>query len=98
MGCGLRCVGVSKLIGVRKLPNDGIVPRRLEKLDRPAKDRIQQRSSVTNIKVERHQLASEMELRIVVERRAAVKPQPLLDRPRKHIAQGVKIKREIQRD
>src|SRR5437879_12482249 len=39
-----------------------------------------------------------MQLRIIVERTAEIKAQPLIDRPADHVAHGVKIKMQVERD
>jgi hypothetical protein len=51
---------------VGKLAEDGVVASRFEILHGPSEDRIEQRSSVPDIKIERHQMAPEMKLRIIV--------------------------------
>src|ERR1041384_7993599 len=87
-----------ELIGVWKLFQNWIVPSRLEKLERDRKHWVQPRACVTYIKIERRELVSQVQLRIVVERTADVIAQFLLDRPLEHIAHRVKIKMKIERD
>ena len=62
----------SKLVRVRKLPQDRIVPRRPQVFDHPAKDRIQQRIRVHDVQVEGDQFAVQMQLRLIVQRIAVV--------------------------
>src|SRR5204863_4840247 len=83
---------------VWKFFQNRIVPRRLEIFHSQPKDRIKPRSRVQHVEIERRQLVAEMQLRIIVERTAEVKAQPLIDRPTDHVAHGVKIKMQIERD
>src|SRR5438270_9151698 len=87
-----------ELIGVWKLFQDRIVPRRFEKFQRHGKNRVQPGARVSHVKIERPELMTEMQFRIVIERTADVGAQLLLDRPANHVAHCVKIKVEIERD
>ena len=51
-----------------------------------------------HVEIERRELMAEMEFWIVIERTTAVVAQPLIDRPTNHIAHGVEIKMQIERD
>src|SRR5262249_32522820 len=72
---------MSKLVRVRKALQDGIMPRRTEVFDHSTKDRIQEGIRVHDVQVERHQLAIQMKLRLIIERIAVVIFQPLLQCP-----------------
>src|SRR5207237_8498364 len=74
------------------------VPCRHEIFHCQSKDRIKPRSGMQHVKIERRQLVAEMQLRIIVERTAEIKAQPLIDRPTDHVAHGVKIKMQVERD
>ena len=63
---------LSKLVRVWESLQDGIVPRRPEVFDHPAKDRIQQRIGVHDVQIERDQFAVQMQLRFIIERVAVV--------------------------
>ena len=83
---------------VWKFSQNRIMPRRLEVFHGEVEDRIQQRSRVQHVKIERRELVAEMQFRIVIERTAAVGAQPLVDRPTNHVAHRIKIKMQIERD
>ncbi len=63
---------IAKLACVRKLLQHRIVSRWLQISYGMAEDRINQASGVPNVEIERDQIAAQMELRIVVQRTAAV--------------------------
>src|SRR5438477_7242396 len=87
-----------KFGGVGKFRQHWVVPRRFKQLHHTTENRIQQGLSMSDVEIERSQIAPEMELRIVVERAAAIKGQAVIDRPAQNVAQGVKIKMQIERD
>src|SRR5205085_4674945 len=87
-----------ELIGVWKLFQNRIVPRRFEKFQRDRKNRVQPGARVSHVKIERRELMTEMQFRIVIERTTDVVAQLLLDRPADHVAHCVKIQMEIERD
>ena len=74
------------------------MPGRLEIFHGEVEDRIQQPSRVQHVKIERPKFVPEMQFRIIIERTAVIVAQPLVDRPTDHVAHGVKIKMEIERD
>src|SRR5438132_12236266 len=51
-----------------------------------------------DVKVERHQLATEVKFWIVVERPAAIFLEAVLHRPDEHVAERVEIKMQVERD
>src|SRR5438132_6427515 len=51
-----------------------------------------------HVKIERCEIATKMQLRIVIERAATIKGQVIIDGPAQNVAQRVKIKVEIERD
>src|SRR5438270_1207444 len=51
-----------------------------------------------HVKIERREIATKMQLRVVIERAAAIKGQAIIDGPAQNVAQRVKIKVEIERD
>src|SRR4030095_8478313 len=57
---------LSELISVRKPPQDGGVTRRPEIFDRAAKYRIQKRICVHHVEVEGHELAIQVQLRLII--------------------------------
>src|ERR1700704_4459083 len=75
-----------------------IVTGRFEIFHRAPKYWIEEARSVAHVQIERHQLATEMQLRIVVQGIAAVIFQSLLERPGDDVAQSVKIEMQIERD
>lgn|ERR1700736_2239496 len=83
---------------VWKFSQNRIMPRRLEVFHGEVEDRIQQRSRVQHVKIERRKFVAEMQFRIVIQRTAAIEAQLLIDRPTDHVAHRVKIKMEIERD
>src|SRR5437016_12979509 len=87
-----------ELIGVWKLFQNRIMPRWFEKFQRHGKNRVQPGARVSHVKIERRELMTEMQFRIVIERTAHVGAQLLLDRPADHVAHRVKIQMEIERD
>src|SRR5205814_8702350 len=88
----------SKLIRVRKLLQDWVVARRPEVFEHSTKNRIQEWIRMRDVQIERHQLAIQMQLRLIIERVAVIIFQPLLQRPRDDVAQRVKVKVQIERD
>src|SRR5207253_7430291 len=88
----------SKMSCVWKFSQNRIMPCRLEIFHREAKDGIQERARVQNVKIERRELVAEMQFRIVVKRTAAVGAKALSDRPTDNVAHGVEIKMKIERD
>src|SRR5215831_15949740 len=58
--------GSSELIGIRKSPQNRIVPRRTEIFDNATKYWIEQSAGVPHVKVERDELMIQMQLRLVV--------------------------------
>ena len=83
------------MIRVRKLTQHGIVASRLEELEKAAENWIQHRLCVRNIKIERNEIATEMELGIVVKRTAAIILQSMFERPFNDVAQSIKIEVKI---
>src|SRR5205814_7893168 len=81
----------SKLIRVRKLLQDWVVARRPEVFEHSTKNRIQEWIRMRDVQIERHQLAIQMQLRLIIERVAVIIFQPLLQRPRDDVAQRVKV-------
>ena len=57
---------LSKLIGVGKSPQNSVVTRRAQVFDYATKRGIEQGAGVSHIKVEGHQLAIQMQLRLIV--------------------------------
>src|SRR5204863_685065 len=51
-----------------------------------------------HVKIERCEIATEMQLRIVIERATTIKSQAIIDGPGQDVAERVKIKVEIERD
>src|SRR5436190_15219229 len=51
-----------------------------------------------HVKIERCEIATEMQLRIVIERATTIKGQAIIDGPAQDVAERVKIKVEIERD
>lgn len=51
-----------------------------------------------DVKIERQKITAEMQLRIVVERTAAITIEALFERPAKNVAQCVEIEMQIERD
>src|SRR4030095_5563715 len=51
-----------------------------------------------HVKIERCEIATEMQLRIVIERAATIKGQAMIDGPAQDVAERVKIKVEIEGD
>src|SRR5204863_1216269 len=88
---------LAELIRVWKFFQDRIVPRRLEIFQRETENWIQPGAGVQHVKIERRELMSEMQLRIVIERAAYVAAQFLIDRPPNHVAHRVKIKMKLKR-
>ena len=66
---------------VWKFSQNRIMPRRLEVFHGEVEDRIQQRSRVQHVKIERRKFVAEMQFRIVIEWTAGVVTQLLIDRP-----------------
>src|SRR5678815_5612521 len=87
-----------KFGSVGEFRQHGIVSRRFKELHHATENRIQQGLSVPDVKIERGQIATEMQLRIVVERAAAIAGQTVIDRPAQNVAQSVKIKMQIECD
>src|SRR5437763_12758628 len=87
-----------KLGGVGEFRQDGIVARRFKQFQHPTENWIQQGLSVSDVKIERCQIATEMQLRIIVERAAAVEGQVAIDCPAQNVAQGVEIEMQVERD
>ena len=54
-----------------------------------------QGAGVHDVKIERDELAAEVELGIVIERGAAIRVQTLLERPGENVAQSVEIEAEV---
>src|SRR5581483_6332588 len=89
-------VAVSQLIGIWKALQNRVMPCRSKIFDKAAKDRVEQRTGMPDVEVQRRQLAIQMELRLVIERIAVVIFQSLLERPRNDVAQRVEIEVQIQ--
>src|SRR6476619_6542776 len=87
-----------KFGGVGEFWQHGIVSRRLKQLHHATENWIQQGLSVSNVEIERCQIAAEMQLRIIIERAAAIEGQAVINRPAQNVAQGVKIEMQIERD
>src|SRR5262249_62138790 len=87
-----------ELLRVWKFFQDRIVPRRLEVFQRNPKDWIQKRARMQDVKIERRQLVTEMQLRIVIERAAHIVAYLLVDRPTNHVALCVEIKMKVEHD
>src|SRR5437660_11789878 len=51
-----------------------------------------------HVKIERREITTKMQLRVVIERAATIEGQPILDRPPQNVPQRVKIKVEIERN
>src|SRR6266480_3859737 len=51
-----------------------------------------------HVKIERCEIATEMQLRIIIERAATIEGQAIVDGPAQDVAQRVKIKVEIERN
>ena len=51
-----------------------------------------------HVKIKRREIATEMQLRIVIERAATIKGQSVVDGPAQNVAQCVKIKMKIDSD
>src|SRR5438552_3043529 len=62
-----------KLIGVWKTPQHRIMTRRLKIFDGAPEDQVKGRSGVHDVKIERHQITAEVQLRIVIQRAAAIR-------------------------
>src|ERR1700704_5181813 len=75
-----------------------IVAGRFKIFHRAPKDWIEEARSVPHVQIERHQLATKMELRVVVQGIAAVIFQSLLERPGNDVAQSIKVEMQIERD
>src|SRR6476661_6708504 len=88
----------NQLLCVWKFSQNRIVPGRFEIFQRHSENWVEPSASVKHVEIEGLQLVPEMQFRIVIERTAGVTTQPLLNRPTDHIAHGVKIKMEIERD
>src|SRR5205085_3066147 len=82
--------------GVGKTLQHGIVPGRLEQFQEGPEDSVQRRVAVPDVEIERIEGAAKVELRLVVQRAAAVTLQPLGKRPAQHVAQRVNIELEIE--
>src|SRR5947209_12241423 len=76
----------------------GIVPGRLEVFQCQTENWIEPGAGVPDIKIERRELVSKMQLWVVVQGTAEVAMQFLLDRPLNHVPHGVKIKVKIESD
>src|SRR5436189_6089901 len=87
-----------ELACVPEFLQDRIVPGRFEKSQRAPEDLVQERRRVQHVKIEREQVATQMELRLVVERAAPIALEALLDRPGEDVAQRVEIEMKIERD
>src|SRR4051812_6886239 len=87
-----------KLRRVWKFFQCWIVSGRLEIFQCETENWIQPITRVPHIKIERGELVTEMQFRIVIERTAHVVAQLLFDRPLNHVAHRVKIKMKIERD
>src|SRR5437588_12443372 len=51
-----------------------------------------------HVKIERRQIATEMQLRVVIEWATTVEGQTVLDGPAQNVAQGIKVKMEFERN
>src|SRR5204863_7580175 len=58
----------------------------------------QRRLAMPHVKIGRDEIASKMQLRVVIERAATIDGQPILDGPPQNDTQRVKIKVEIERN
>src|SRR5690242_21896871 len=87
-----------KFGGVGEFRQHGIWSRRFKQLHHATENWIQQGLSVSDVEIERCQIATEVQLRIVVERAAAVKRQVVIDCPAENVAQCVKIEMQVERD
>src|SRR5438552_1708497 len=70
-----------KLNGVWKTPQHRIMTRRLKIFDGATEDQVKGRSGVHDVEIERHQITAEVQLRIVIQRAAAIRLQSLRHRP-----------------
>src|SRR5881398_1165724 len=87
-----------KFGSVGEFGQHGIVSRRFKQLHHATENWIQQGLGMSDVEIERCQIATEMQLRIVVERAAAIEGQAVIDGPAENVTQGVKIQMQIERD
>src|SRR5438477_11638883 len=87
-----------QFVCVSKTLQHRIVSCRFEQLQDRSKDLVQKRICVAHVQIERKQITPEMQLRLIVQRAAPVTLQTLAKRPAEDVAQGMKIKMEIEGD
>src|SRR6476646_1041175 len=93
--CRNRKGASSKLVCVRESVQDRVVSRWSEKLDCTRKNRIHPAGSVSDVKIQRKQNATEMQFWIIVQGTAEVTFETLGERPCDDIAQRIEVEMEI---
>src|SRR5205814_8283536 len=71
--------------------------RWLQQSNHMSKNRIQQGLGMPHVKIERREIATKMQLRVVTKGAATIEGQPILDGPAQNVPQRVTIKAEIAR-
>src|SRR5215467_1949368 len=94
----LRRAPALELTCVREPVQNRVVTGRSEIFDKTTENRIEQRTGMFDVEIERRKLAVEMEFWLVVERVAVVVLQTFFKCPGDDVAQCVKIKVQIERD
>src|SRR5881398_1053854 len=90
-------LGVLQLRRVRKLPDQRIVPNRLEKAERELIERIDQRRCMPRIEIKRRKLHPQVQLWMVVQLAGVIPLQTLGEAPLKKILNCRVIKPLIER-
>src|ERR1700741_600580 len=80
-----------EFVRVSETLQDRVVPVRLEQLQDRPKNLVQNGIGVPDIKVERIEIAPEMQLRLIIQRAAPITFQAFGHRPAEDVAQGVEI-------
>src|SRR5438477_400323 len=94
----VRLISVSmELVRVSEMLQYRIVPGRFEELQDGAKDFVQDRIGMPDVEIERIEVATKTEFRLIIQRAAPVTFETLFQRPSQNIAQCVKVEMEIER-
>src|SRR5258706_1202830 len=75
-----------------------IAARRLEPRQDPLHEEVDERRGVPHVEIERRELATEVQLRIVIEGAADIPLQPARHAPRQEVAQRMKVQVQVECD